>query len=394
MTLYDDYFTNEDKPFAENLNDALLLSNVFDMTVNIEFPKMFSNSTWVNTTSPRKCGVALLTLKDGLPSGVSVSTADNESVLSGTGTVKLSFYPNFNAFGKFKSMTWENTGTIVVNLKTANGTTIASNISKGNIENQSSELRTLQEIVIEIVMTNATLKTFEVLMENKQQTRYGATVGITDVTGLDDRLDEIESDVTGLDDRLDTIEDTAVVELTASTYNAKIDTDFTITAKVTDILGDAVSGKSVTLYHDETIVSSQTTNSNGEATWTITPSTWGTHDFKVLDVHCQVRVGGWKQINTYLSDRVVLSSDGRNGYITVDGTFVWDTSAGVHDLATIDNNYLPKGNATTNFDPASRTYMPVYLYSNGAIKVNKAQTSSSSVTIICTLYYPLATPKY
>lgn len=190
MALYDDYFTNEDKPFAENLNDALLLSNVFDMTVPIQVPKMFSNSTWVSTTSPRKCGVAVLTLKDGLPSGVTVGTdsTTGNSTLTGTGTVKLSFYPNFNSFGKFKSMTWENDGTIVVNLKTATGTTIASNISKGAIENQSSDLRTLQEIVIEIVFTNATLKSFEVVMENKQQTRYGAEVGITDVTGLDDRL--------------------------------------------------------------------------------------------------------------------------------------------------------------------------------------------------------------
>lgn len=195
MALYDDYFTNEDKPFAENLNDALLLSNVFDMTVPIQIPKMFSNSTWVSTTSPRKCGVAVLTLKDGLPSGVTVGTdsTTGNSTLTGTGTVKLSFYPNFNSFGKFKSMTWENTGTIVVNLKTTTGTTIASNISKGTINNQSSELRTLQEIVIEIVFTNATLKSFEVVMENKQQTRYGADVGISDVTGLEERLSSIET---------------------------------------------------------------------------------------------------------------------------------------------------------------------------------------------------------
>ena len=178
MALYDNYFTNEDKPFAENLNDALLLSNVFDMTVNVEAPLMFSNKTWVNTTSPRKCGVSMLTLKDGLPSGVSVGTdsSTGNSTLTGTGTVKLSWYPNFNSFGKFKAITWEADGNITVNLKTTNGTTIASNISKGTIENQSSELRTLQEIVIEIVFTNATLKSLTVTMENKQANRYGATV--------------------------------------------------------------------------------------------------------------------------------------------------------------------------------------------------------------------------
>lgn len=195
MALYDDYFTNEDKPFAENLNDALLLSNVFDMTVDVEAPLMFSNSTWVSTTSPRKCGVSILTLKEGVPSGVSVGTdsSTGNSTLTGTGTVKLSWYPNFNSFGKFKAITWENTGTIVVNLKTSNGTTIASNISKGTINNQSSELRTLQEIVIELVFTNATLKGLTVTMENKQQNRYGATVGITDVTGLEERLSDIET---------------------------------------------------------------------------------------------------------------------------------------------------------------------------------------------------------
>ena len=284
MALYDNYITNNDKPFAENINDALLLSNVFDMTVDVEAPKMFSNSTWVSTTSPRKCGVSILTLKEGLPSGVSVGTdsTTGNSTLTGTGTVKLSWYPNFNSFGKFKAINWENDGTVVVNLKTSNGTTIASNISKGTINNQSSELRTLQEIVIEIVMTNATLKSLTVVMENKQQERYGATVGITDVTGLDDRLDAIE--------------DSVFVELTSSNYNATIDTDFTITAKVVDLLGDVVSGKSITLYHDGTSVSSKTTNSSGEATWTITPTSWGLHDFHIINSHCQVIVDGWRTI--------------------------------------------------------------------------------------------------
>lgn len=210
MALYDNYFTNEDKPFAENLNDALLLSNVFDMTVNVEAPKMFSNKTWVNTTSLRKCSVSILTLKEGLPSGVSVGT-DSEtgnSTLTGTGTVKLSWYPNFNSFGKFKSISWEAEGDITVNLKTSNGTTIASNIDKGIIENQSSELRILQEIVIELVFNNATLKSLTVTMENKSQNRYGATVGITDVTGLDDTITTIQGKDTEQDERLTTLEGT------------------------------------------------------------------------------------------------------------------------------------------------------------------------------------------
>lgn len=183
-------------------------------------------------------------------------------------------------------------------------------------------------------------------------------------------------------------------ELTSSTYNATIDTAFTITCKVTDIFGNNVNNKAVTLYHNGTSVSIQNTNSNGVATWNITPTSWGIHDFNVGNTHTQVQVGGWKQINTYLSDRVVLYSDGRNGYIKVNGTFSWSTDAGVHDLTTIDSTYFPKNNATTNYDPSSRTLMPVYIYTTGTLRVNKAQTSSSSLTIVCSLYYPLATPQY
>lgn len=193
MSNYDDYFTHDDKPFAENINDALLLSNVFDLTVPVEMPKMFRDSTWVNSTSQRKCSVAIVTLKETLPSGVSISTLDGKSVLTGTGTVKLGFYPNFNAFGKYKSITWDSTGSLTVNLKTVSGGTIANNITNGTISSESIELRQLQEIVIEIVFNNATLKVLEVVMENKQQTRYGAEVGISDVNGLEERLSSIET---------------------------------------------------------------------------------------------------------------------------------------------------------------------------------------------------------
>lgn len=207
MSMYDDYFTNEDKPFAENLNDALLLSNVFDLTVTVETPKMFRNSEWVNNNSPRKCSVAILTLKEGLPTGVAIDTdSEGNSILTGTGTVKLSYYPNFNSFGSFKSISWENDGSITVNLLKKDGTVIASNINKGTIESQSSELRKLQEIIIELVFNNATLHSLTVIMENKQQERYGATVGISDVTGLSANLAAITSKDISQDSRLDALD--------------------------------------------------------------------------------------------------------------------------------------------------------------------------------------------
>ena len=206
--LYDSYMTSDDKPFAENINDALLLSNVFDMTVNVKAPLMFSNKTWINTRSPRKCSVSILTLKEGLPNGVTVGTDSEtgDSILSGTGTVELSWYPNFNSFGKFKSITWESEGNVSVNLKTSNGVIIASNISNGVIENQSTELRTLQEIVIELVLNNATLKSVEVIMENKSQNRYGAEVSIPNVSGLSEILDSYDNDISTINDNITNID--------------------------------------------------------------------------------------------------------------------------------------------------------------------------------------------
>lgn len=183
---YDEYISHDDKPFAENFNDALLLSNVFDLTVPIELPKMFSNSTWANNTSERKASVSLIKLNSSLPSGLSVSTLDGKSVITGTGTMQLLVYPNFNAFGKYKSIDWDSVNdNIQVNLKTKTGTTILSNISKGTLVDVPSQLQQLDQIIIELVFTaNDTLKTLEFVMANKQQTRYGADVSIYNISSI------------------------------------------------------------------------------------------------------------------------------------------------------------------------------------------------------------------
>ncbi|MBP5423331.1 MAG: hypothetical protein J6Y78_12915 [Paludibacteraceae bacterium] len=336
MSEYDDYFVADDKPFAENLNDALLVSNVFDLTVPIELPLMFRDSTWANSTSRRKCGVSVATLKSTLPSGVSISTVDGKSVLTGTGTVKLGFYPNFNSFGKYMSISWTGTGTINVNLKTGTGTTIASNINNGTISSESVELRKLQEIVIEIVLSNATLKTLRIVMENKQQERYGADVGITNVNGLETRLTSIESKDTTQDGRLDLIEAKDVTQdnrlsalettdshifnygLSASDYNPTLNGEITVSCHCTDANGNDVVGKSLTLYKNGESVSSATTQDNGVATWTVNCTTEGLNNFSVMDSNIQVNVKVQAIVHTFgYTLNSVPSMDTRSGDITI-----------------------------------------------------------------------------
>lgn len=219
MSGYDDYFTNEDKPFAENFNDALLLSNVFDLTVPIELPKMFSDSTWVNTVNERKAGVAIVTL-DELMSGITIGTdSEDKSILTATENTSFGFYfyPNFNAFGGIKSIDWEGTGNITVDLYTNNNVLIIENISKGIIQNPGPQLRKLEPLIIVINMSSGSvLNNFQIVMKTKEKERYGATVGITDVTGLDDQMNTINS-------RLSSVENENTAQ--DSLINAKLDKD-------------------------------------------------------------------------------------------------------------------------------------------------------------------------
>ena len=86
-------------------------------------------------------------------------------------------------------------------------------------------------------------------------------------------------------------------ELTSSTYNPQINTAFTITCKCTDIFGNPISGKQLTLYKDGTAQTTQTTNNNGEATWNITGTTGGVNDFKVANQHCYINLTNWKTVS-------------------------------------------------------------------------------------------------
>ena len=214
--MYDDYFTNDDKPYAENLNDALLLSNVFDMSVSVTAPTMFSNKAWVNTTSPRKCGVSICTIIDK-GSNIVIGLQENQSVLMGNGDIWLSWYPNFNSFGKYESIAWDSDGDVIVSLYTKELNPIKRSIGNGEILDTSVSLQKLEPILIKLNLNNATLYSLTVNMKNKEETRYGATVGISDVTNLDLELTELADgidtnaiNIGGLETNLNNLDDNLV----------------------------------------------------------------------------------------------------------------------------------------------------------------------------------------
>ena len=186
MTDYDQYLTNGDKPFAENFNDAILLSNMFDLNVDIDLPEMYANSTWSVSSGNRKAGVAITNVKEA--TGLSVTSVDDQSAITGTGTLKLGFYPNFNAFGGIEKISWTGTGTITCSIYSAGGSLI-TDVNNGETISSTTTLRTLQNFEIRLTLSSATLKTVKVGMVNKDHTRYGAKISISDISGLQDDLD-------------------------------------------------------------------------------------------------------------------------------------------------------------------------------------------------------------
>lgn len=72
-----------------------------------------------------------------------------------------------------------------------------------------------------------------------------------------------------------------IYELSSSNYTPALNGTITITCTVTDVYGDPIGSKSITLYKNGTSVSTKTTNSSGVATWSVTCSNAGIQSFKV-----------------------------------------------------------------------------------------------------------------
>ena len=141
-------------------------------------------------------------------------------------------------------------------------------------------------------------------------------------------------------------------EITPSTLNPTINTAFTVTVTCTNVKGNAISGKELTLYYDGATQGAETTDSNGEATWTITPNSWGNHDLRVGNTHCQVEVDGvkWTDEDTQANPRWRIGRTETKGILLLNG---WQNPSSTtstdsyHDFSTTHtaSNFKPISNA-------------------------------------------------
>ena len=84
-------------------------------------------------------------------------------------------------------------------------------------------------------------------------------------------------------------------QITASKYNVDIDTDVTITVKVTNrATGQPMVGVNVPVLKNNQSWKSGTTGVNGTFSLTYTADTWGLVMFSTNTINTQINVGGWR----------------------------------------------------------------------------------------------------
>ena len=135
-------------------------------------------------------------------------------------------------------------------------------------------------------------------------------------------------------------------QITASKYNVDIDTDVTITVKVTNQLGNPVVGVTVPVLKDNQSWKSGTTGVNGTFSLTYTADTWGLVMFSANTQTCQIFVYGWKRVGN-----IRINGNHRLAEYNIEYS---KTTASNVNLGTIPTGYYPQkpiiGNAHTNSD--------------------------------------------
>ena len=83
-------------------------------------------------------------------------------------------------------------------------------------------------------------------------------------------------------------------ELSSSHNNPPIDSTVTLTCKVTNVFGNNVANKTLTLYNNGVSLGTATTNANGEANWSYTFTDWSNYIFTCKSASLNLQAKGWR----------------------------------------------------------------------------------------------------
>ena len=226
-----EYFTNNSRPYAENLNDGILLSDAVDLTVKASIPSMYSDESFnSNLNVERLAGVSLVTMVAN--TGVTVGSTS----LSGTGSVTFRVYPNFGLFEKWNRISWTGTGDVSCSLAKVDGTSISVNVVNGSALASNVELSKLQQLDVTFVLSGASVSdiSFE-FVASADNDLVVASISQANVTGLESSLDGLDSAIatglSGLSDDVEAVSDRVTALENATTGDLQLNNTYFQTSR-------------------------------------------------------------------------------------------------------------------------------------------------------------------
>lgn len=341
----ENFFKHDDKAYAENLNDAILIANAFDYEVPVNIPSMYSNHHYPSNNNTYKAGVADITL---ISSG-SLSIGD-EAITNNTNSsqmLRLRIYPNFNNFYAWKRLNWTCTGAVTVNICDAGTSTsllpsgALTNPDNETLLNGISSLQGLKEYDLLITIpVNGVLNTLSLVFVNNwnSQNRVSASISQGNVTGLVSDLSSLESG------KADTEHTHSSSDVTESNALSNIGTSANATQSV---INGAV---------DEMVGSLDTSITN---------------------------IMGFTLVHSGASDKIRVYSNGLVVYFTMQGTFSMNANADTN-TGTIPSQYAPNVPITVATHPSNNNKLVIQ--ETGSLVYHNFTTTTTQLLRVGVVY--------
>ena len=171
--------------------------------------------------------------------------------------------------------------------------------------------------------------------------------------------------------------------ISCSNYNPTIDTDISVTVKVTNQAGNPVVGHTVSILKNNSSWKSGTTGSNGEFTTTYTCSEWGLTTFSAKNHKCQINVQGWKKVIDQASSKIQVYTNGEVCQFSFQGSETINAN-GTTTLGKINSDYAPNKAVTMQVHYTAHTISLSLGTDGGLIVHNGSSTTSLNFYAECT----------
>ena len=364
------FFKNGDKAYSENLNDGILVGNAFDWTVTVSLPAdtgaVFPNSS---TVVKGKVADLSITPNSNLSIGSTISNSSGSSQV-----YRLTVYPAFNRFGGFKSISV--TGDCTFYIANKGGTSpIANNLDYSDLSDVP-ELKVLKEYDIVLTIANGkSVSGLEFVFQSSS----------ADVSGIISQscVDGLVADVARIGALETSASNVVNIDLTTYTPRAKIGDTVTIRAKATDINGDIIKNKELTLLKNGASPSNQYTNNQGVATWTVSMTESGAIDFSVNEEHVFVGVTGFESIKSDTNHHYNLYVDKLRRVARINIVFSSDnvvSSLSEYEISSfVPSDYKPTHNIIRPITRDGKIYCYIW-GSGGTIGISNGTSSTYNLT--------------